>query len=387
MIRAFFLLAIAIAAVPALAFVHCDSAEKSLESWRNAEPWRKALAEKKVAELEKIFGGVLTAYAQDKITDADVNWDFGMFGTSRAANEPIHAEWVKAYPKSEAAHLAQAIYHISRAWAARGTDFSDKTAQTQFAAMEASFEKAWRALDAAEALSKRPTIESARRLEILKAFGSRADEEGADIYRKALKRDPKAVQLRVYYIRSNAPRWGGSLQKMAQIGEEAKTLNPDDRRWVEYNVNLHTGADYDLRKDDKRAAEYLERAMPMCPGQSGAAADAMHLYIRTKNYPALIAASTRYIALEPGEGWGWSTRAWAYTNSNKLYEAFKDYERGTQLGYGHSFAGLAWFYEGARGGATQDFRKAIDLYMIAYEKGVTDAKEKADKIRAGTGLK
>ena len=381
------LLLLAGASAPGFANIHCDSPERSREFFKALEPQRKALADGNVRELDTYFSSLLAQYAQGKVGDVDVEAAFGIFFTSKAGNEPIHAAWVKAYPASEAAHLAQAQYYIRRAWAARGNAFRDKTSDIQMAAMDQGFEKAWKALDAAEAPAKRPALEWAYRIGVLGAYGSRRGDAMGEIYRRTLKTDPAAVIARVYYLNASSPRWGGSLERLAKIAEEAKTLDGPERRYVEYKANFEIGDDYRLREDDKRAVEYFERAMPLCPAMADASAGAMRIYVSAKNWPALVAASTRYIAAAPGEGWGWATRAYAYGMLNDLEKSFKDYEHAMQLGYAHAYEGLAWFYEAGQGGVRRDFAKAIDLHMAAHEKGVAGAKDRADKLRARTGLK
>jgi tetratricopeptide (TPR) repeat protein len=376
---------VATAVLQAAAYDVCDSPEKSLARWDALVPWRKALDERRVADLEKHYGQLLSDYAKGKITDTDVLYAFRIFRLQGVAKERFHEDWIKAHPKSEAAHLAQAIYYISRGWAARGSEFAGKTADAQFRAMEQMFGKAKLALDAAVALSKRPTPEAALLLEILRNFGA-AQEMGQQVYRDALKRDPKAVQLRVVYITNVEPRWGGSLGQIAKVAEEAAALPAAERRYVEYEANSAIGADYALHKDDAHAAQFLERAMPMCPGLGSASYQAIQVYTRTKNYPALVEAATRYIAADPGDGFGWATRGWAYTNTPDLKKAFHDYERAAQLDYAQGYEGLAWFYEGHGGMTPTDYRKAFELYMKAYEKGSPTAKERADKVRKGAHL-
>jgi tetratricopeptide (TPR) repeat protein len=380
------LLVISLALAPAAhAYPFCDSAAKAIETGDGLDVWRKTMREKRFADLDRHFSGLLADFEAGKISDAELDFSFGMFASARAANEPLHDEWVNAFPKSRAAHLAQAYHFAARGWAARGSDFANKTSETQFAVMSSAFARAAKAFDAAEALAKKPTLERAKRIDMLKAVGSRAERDA--IYRSTLKLHPGSLAVRYEYLEAVTPRWGGSLEQMRRVGEEARSLPADDRRFIENLVLYHTGSDYYIRDDYKQAAEYFERAMPMCPGMAGSADGAMYLYTtQMKDYPRAIVAAGRYIDRYPRAARGYMFRANAYEHSRMYKEAFGDYERGAQLGDPKGLESMARFYAMGQG-VTPDFRKAIDLFMAAHEKGVAGAKEKADQVRAGTGIR
>lgn len=380
-------LLIAVCPVASHAYVYCDSPEKGYALRKAQDERRKALVAGGFKELDAHFSSVLAAHDAGRVSDAEVAYEFGMFSTARAANEPLHESWVKAHPKSRAARLARAYYYAARGWAARGTELAGKTSDIQFTAMAHAFDRAMADLDAAESLAKRPTPEWAARIGILRAGGVRGDDPSTTIYRKAISKYPDTFAVRTSYADASAPQWGGSFERLTRIREEANSLPPDDRRYVQSRVDITIGDAYAFRKEDAKAAQSYERAMSACAGFSDAAHRAMRIYAGMKNFPALVSAAGRAIEHNPDNGWALSMRGWAYLSMNKLHDAFRDYEKAAKLGLPSAFEHLAWFYEGGRGGAPQDFRKAIDLYMIAHEKGVSGAKEKADKVRAGTGLK
>jgi tetratricopeptide (TPR) repeat protein len=386
-LRSIFAAAIAIALVsaPAYGFVYCDDPSRGPPFYKARAELRKALAERRFADLERHFGGVLAAHESGRITDAEVDMEFGMFYASRAANEPLHADWVKANPKSRAARLAHAYYWIRRGWAARGGEVAAKTDKVQFAAMEHAFRKALGELEAGEAMSKKPTPEWARRIDVLKTFG--AGEEMAALYAKAIARFPDTIAVRSQYAFASVPQWGGSLQRLAAIRADAAALPADDRRYAQWQIDNAIASGYAAMKDTVREAEAYERAMPACKAFTDSAQRLIQIYGETRNFAGLIRAANHFIGADPRSGWALANRGWAYLSTNKLEEAFRDYEKAVELGHPGAYEHLAWFYEGGRGGAKQDFRTAIDLYMIAHSKGVAGAKEKADKVRAGTGLK
>lgn len=380
------LLVISLALAPAAhAYTFCDSAAKAIEAGDAQSGWAKTMKERRFAEVDRHFNGFLAEFEAGKISDAEVVFSFDLFGYARAANEPLHEEWVKAFPKSRAAHLAQARYFAARGWAARGDDFAGKTSETQWALMSAAFARANKALDTAEALAKTPTPEWAQRIGLLSSSGSR--QEAASIYSKTLKNHPRSLAVRHAYLMSVTPQWGGSLDQMRRVGEDAKSLSADDHRYVESQVLFHIGAHYARNEDFKQAAEYFERSMPMCPGIALGADGSMYVHAnKLKDYPRAIVAAGRYIERYPRATRGYMFRAYSYELSGKHKEAFGDYERAAQLGDPKGLESMARFYAMGQGVAP-DFRKAIDLFMAAHEKGVPGAKEKADQVRAGTGIR
>ena len=383
-VRCILFAAMAVVALPSHAFVYCDTPKKWEEFHKARDIRFKAMIDHRFAEVDQHFSSILAAFERGAITDAEVNLEFEMFEAPRAEREPLHAEWIQAFPRSRAAHLAAAYYWVSRAYRARGTDVADKTSPVQMAAMEQAFKFAWMELEAAQKFAKIPTPESGKRLEILRAVKSRKDEADS-IYRKTLADHPQSLQVRIAYARASAPQWGGSFEKLSRIRDEARSLPADDRRFVQSRVDLEIGRAYAFRDELVPAAKAYESSMKACPGYSEAAQSVMRIYTDLKDYPALAAATTWIVDQYPNWAGAYASRAWAYQSQHKYNDAYKDWEKAAQLGNASAFEHMAWLTEWGRG-AKQDYRKAIDLYMIAYSKGVTGAKAKADKIRAGTGI-
>lgn len=372
--------------VPAHAYVYCDSPQKGLQQYEVHQALRKEIAQQRHVPLERHFSAVLAAHDAGRIADAEVGYEFGFFAVNRPERESLHRDWIKEMPRSRAAHLAESYYYMQRAWSARGGDWASKTSEVQFAAMADSMRKAGAALEASMKLARNSAPELTKAIELAK-MGSGA-EAVRRLYRQAIKEHPKTVSARAAYIWASVPQWGGSLEQIAQAVAEAKALPEDERRYLQSVADFATGNAYEhLHKDDVRAGESYHRAMEACPGLSDSALQLIYLYHRTRNWQGLERAATRYLERHPVSGWAFSQRGWAYLSQGKLNESFRDYEKATQLGDGKSFEALAWFHESGRGGAPQDWKKAIDLYMIAHDKGVEGARVKADRIRKVIGIK
>lgn len=98
--------AFALAPSAACAFGNCDSAEAALARWDENVPWRRALAERKFAEVDKYLNGLLAEHAAGRISDADVDFILDAVVVWGKPGEELYDEWAKAFPSSEAARLA-----------------------------------------------------------------------------------------------------------------------------------------------------------------------------------------------------------------------------------------------------------------------------------------
>jgi TPR repeat protein len=391
--RAGLVLALAIAAIPgrAGAFELCDDPSKREAFYAKVRPWEATFAAKRYDELDKHFNGLLKALDGGTESDAMVQRAFSLFQSLKPGNEPLHVEWVRKFPKSRAAHLAMAYYYENLGWGARGDEFAGKTSREQFAAMEAYFRQAITELDAADALGK-TTLTAAKRIGMARA-GSALRLDATQLYRDAIKADPRTLEVRIRYINASVPKWGGSMRQLASIVDDAKTLPPSDRRYIEYLVYQEMANTYSCDSNltpecgqFAKAAEYYEKSIPLCPGLDNALRNAVGHYARQKDDPNVMRTATLLIERSPRNGWARAMRGRSYIRQQKYKEAFDDYRAGADLGSGEAFEGLAWLYATGQG-TPQDNRKAIDLYTSAANLGVKGAREKADLIRAGSGLK
>jgi tetratricopeptide (TPR) repeat protein len=376
------------ASLGAQAYVYCDTPAQWPEAYKRQDEGRKALLERRFDDLDKYYGGILAQFDAGRITDGEVHVEFAAFARSYPRHEPLHAEWAKSRPRSRAAHLAQAYHWTERGWAGRGDQLASKTSDDQFAAMKSAFARALAALDASEAIAATPTPEWGQRIRILQTGAFRERGVSADtLYRKAIEKHPRTLITRAIYGDAAMPQWGGSFERLDQVRADAGKLPPDDRRYVESMVDVHIGNAHSFAKDYRQAAKAYERALPGCPALVDAAKALLWIYADSKDHEALVRVATRYLQAYPATGHALVQRGYAYLQMARYPEAFRDFDKAAQLGNAHAYEHLAWMHEGGRGGAKQDYARAIELYMLAHAKGVAGTKEKADKVRAATGLK
>lgn len=372
----------------AQAYVYCDKPAAWPEAYKRQEEGRKALVERRFDDLDKYYGRILEEFEAGRITDGEVNVEFAAFARSFPRNEPLHAEWAKTRPRSRAAHLARAYHWIERGWSARGGELASGTSDEQFSAMAKAFASAVASLEAAQALAATPTPEWAQLARILQtgAFRDRGVTPEM-LYRKAIEKNPRTLITRANYARAATPHWGGSFARLDQARADAAKLPADDRRYIEYLVDVAIGDSHSFAKDDRKAAKAYERALPGCPALTDAPKALLWIYAEAKDYKALIPVATRYLEAYPATSNALLQRGYAYVTMARYEEAFRDLDKAAQLGDARAYEHLAWMHEWGRGGARQDYARAIELYMLASARGIPGMKEKADKVRAATGLK
>ena len=240
-------------------------------------------------------------------SDATVQREFATFQNSKPGNEPLHVEWVRKFPKSRAAHLALGYYYQSHGFAARGDEFANKTSREQFAAMEDLFRQAMVELDAADALGK-TSLTAAKRVAMAPASAD-PSQPGCD---EPLPRDDQGLSENASIAsirRVSAPKWGGSMRKLASIIDDAKGLPPADKRYIEYLVYRRWPTPTPAPRTSRRSAakpgkrrNTTRRASPLCPGLDVSLRYLIALYSRMEDIPNLMRTSTLMIERHPRSG-------------------------------------------------------------------------------------
>ena len=131
---------------------------------------------------------------------------------------PLDA-WAAAAPGSFAPYLARAAHWESTAYARRGGKFVQDTAEADLSAMHEALERGL--ADAGRALALRPKLVAARRLQILLDRATSRPGATREAIDAALVACPTCFQVRVTYLYSLTPRWGGSYQQMDAFARAA----------------------------------------------------------------------------------------------------------------------------------------------------------------------
>jgi len=389
------LLAASFALTGAQAFELCDTEGKRTEFYERVKGFPALMKEKRFGELDAKLNALLAAQRNGTMPDALVHRAFQQFWNATSAWEPLLREWVVQFPKSQAARLALGYHYNARGWAARGIEYASKTSPQQLALMTQYFRRALVAYDEADALGTPLSLSTAQRISL--AGTSRALElDPTRLYRDGIRAHPESLQIRVAYIASSAPKWGGSLERLESIAADAGSMGAADRRYIQYLVyqeiasayrcaELSRGCGEPIPDVAKRAVEYYEKSIPLCPGLDGSLEMLMRYEVEKRDNAAAIATATRLIQRRPRLAAAYTQRGIAYGNSGKYKESFADFERATQLGDAYGFKELGWFYESGTV-VPKDIRKAIDMYLIADQRNIAGARAEAERLSKSSGI-
>ncbi len=142
------------------------------------------------------------------------------FDSAQTALQPALDAWVQATPSSFAPDLARGTYRYAVAWAQRGSKWATETPDSDLAAMKEMQRLAL--IDLRQAVSLRPKLVAALRQEIrtLLLGGPIAERRAA--LGAAEHICPSCFQVRVAYIYSLTPRWGGTYEQMTQFAKSVQ---------------------------------------------------------------------------------------------------------------------------------------------------------------------
>lgn len=170
--------------------------------------------------LDHRLNALQMEYEKDTERELDVATAFDWFSIPDPDLENLFQEWLKAYPESYAANLAQGIYYFIMAAHWRGEKYFGETHPFRIERMERYLDKAVVYLEKSLRLTKEPTISYAKLIATARYLGD--DELSNRWLTEALKSDPYCIKPRRAYMRSLEPRWGGSYEAMRKFAEDTR---------------------------------------------------------------------------------------------------------------------------------------------------------------------
>ncbi|MBB3343055.1 tetratricopeptide (TPR) repeat protein [Luteimonas sp. RC10] len=136
--------------------------------------------------------------------------------------DALTAQWIEAAPDSAFASMMRGHHYSRMGWAARGVAWASETTPAQIEAMEGHFVEAVQLYGRAIELDPALTQAYIGLMEIAKAVSDRDLEAWA--FAQAQLAGPACAEVALSRMGALQPRWGGSLQAMAQY---AQTLAPN----------------------------------------------------------------------------------------------------------------------------------------------------------------
>lgn len=188
---------------------------------------RAELDRHRAGELDKRFAALAQEQRHNPTSSRlDDTLDDAFNCSCKEAREAADA-WVAQSPKSPWARAASGIQYAAAAYAARGTEYIDKTPPERIQRMEALHDKATVELDLALASVPDMTAASAERIAIDRIEGRTDDAHNRMI--EALRRSPASYRLNMGAVVLAEPKWGGTpgeLQAVRRRLLDASSRNP-----------------------------------------------------------------------------------------------------------------------------------------------------------------
>jgi TPR repeat protein len=238
--------------------------------------------------------------------------------------------------------------------------------------MTEAFRKALQDLHACAGLDSKPTLAYGHALDISSNLGGDDQRELQDL---AARVDPGNIVVRLKYMNSLEPRWGGSYEQMEAFLEESRQANlplsklhlleaviVQDRASVDYAGQLWPAA----------AKEYLH-AIELGADDIDCLKCAAYAQIKVENWPQAVTLYSRLLEHTPNDANALSLRGWAYDRMDNP-RAVEDFTAAANLGDAFSQNRLGEFeFYGIPNVVPKDRESAIKWFRMAADQGYPDA--------------
>jgi len=176
--------------------------------------------------LDQYFDALQRQFESGRMSEFDLR---GAYRPLYDLDDPGVAQlqaWAEHSPSSYAAHLLLGIHHKRLGSAARGEDSIQETPRAALEEMHRQFQLAMPELERSSRLTAKPYLSWFFMMAIATDEG-RA-EQAREILERSVQQYPLSELLRVRYMGSLTPRWGGSYPQMeAFIARNRKEGMPD----------------------------------------------------------------------------------------------------------------------------------------------------------------
>jgi tetratricopeptide (TPR) repeat protein len=289
---------------------------------------RSLLWHGRYAELSRDFEELQAAFERDPRNEY---WPIDAGEAFRSSERELQAAldaWGTADSQSFAPFLARGSYWTDVAYNQRGGRPGADTPAETFAAMR---EAAGRAIaDLERALTLRPRLVAARRYQI-QAFKALSDGAGMETaLENAVSVCPGCYQVRVTFIMSLEPRWGGSYADMDAFARDSLAApNPRMRRLGGF-VDLDRAEAFERAKKYDQALAAIDRACAL-GDQWEFLLERADLEAQREDLTAARADVERAAVARPGEPSILFKRAWLHQRARRWDAAGADLLAGLRI--------------------------------------------------------
>jgi Zn-dependent protease with chaperone function/TPR repeat protein len=358
------------------------------------------------AALERLLGGHQWAFEADSSNSRQLENAFGAFRKVPRSGEAALNEWVEKHPASYAALVARGSYYYAQGLDARGTAFLKDTPDENIEAMRVYMSKARRDLERSLKLTQKPYLSRLLLMSVTRTAGGRRGVKAQ--YVEAVKLAPQSVELRLAYMSSLEPRWGGSLAEMEVFAAEsrAQLKDPDAAARVAARIPAYRAHERQREKDFIQALQLYDESIALY-GDARALCERSYVLSQLKRdaeafadvklalskvrdirycLERAVAVASRsnaadeaidvlnlVIEADPRSQHAYNQRGWKHQQQGRQELAFQDYLASAKLGdaWGQLQAGK--FYWAGRG-TRENREEGLTWLRKSAEQGNADAK-------------
>jgi hypothetical protein len=371
----------------------------------------KLWQQESIDELNKLMEGYQSQFVAEPGYERAMSYLFAIFDDEAEGKDAFMDAWIKKYPKSYSAQVVRGIVFQRRAWTARGGDFAYQVSDNERQEAAAFLPTARASLAAAIKLSPRPNEAYTQLIELAMLDGGRSEAERW--LAEANQRFPNNYYPNRSYLKLLRPQWNGSMEKMeafratyAKRGVETwktncmEALVLDQKVW---KATMSFAAEKSIR----------DQAITLCPTASRYVQRA-HLYRKANDERAEAVDLENALTINPGNSYalsrvgmkkliardasGYALCKTAARNSSAVGYRCVAYAMSHGLGVtrdpndaiallkqaairldNSAINDFATYYAGGTW-VPKNESKALQLTVIAAERGVASAKQRLEKM-------
>ena len=320
----------------------CDPVTEEISDLSVSNRLRVLIQDKDFLTIEREMSEKLALYKRGQYSDLKLFWDIKWAVKNQTDLESFFTDWLKLKPDSFLAHFFTGEYYSNLGFAKRGTSLMSGTSFDQIDAMKREHAKARTAFLIAEKLNPQSALPLAGLMHVDK--NTLGVERTHELLAKANKVDPKNTAARAAALLSLPPKWGGSLEEMESVVEQAQKakLASAKLRYLQYSLEMQKGDHFGFMTRQKtKALTHWKNATQLCRGPKAwtfIASTANHL----KDWNLALDAVDKALQIKPNDAENITARGYAHEQMGNLAAAFDDYERASNLGYAWAQSRLGW---------------------------------------------
>jgi tetratricopeptide (TPR) repeat protein len=287
------------------------------------------LRDKRFEELSSHLESFQASFEDDFRKEQWPTIAFSAFNIADRELGPLIDEWVKTTPDSFAPYQARAEHRVALAWHYRGDKVGRLTSKKRFKRMRKTLASV--PADLERALELRPRLDEARttQLTLANAFGLDINAK-TKILEAGLRDCPYCFGIRVVYLGSIAPRWGGSRELM-----ERKAA---DWQYTDKNPKLRQLLGFsDFDRCELLTDRQPAKALALCNRAIDSGAFAPFLaakglaLVKLERYDDAVQALTEAVDIVPQHVEFLNLRGYALLKAERYDEAARDLVLATRL--------------------------------------------------------